>query len=163
VNGTSMYAGFWRRVVAALIDGVLLSLITVPLSLAFDGDGGAVNTTASATASTLSTVISWLYSSLMESSSKQATLGKMALGIIVTDLEGRRISFGRATGRYFAKILSALILGIGYLMVAFTERKQGLHDMVAGTLVIRGQAPSQVASSAGGPALPPPPPPPPGV
>ena len=162
MNGTSMYAGFWRRVAAALIDGLLLSLVTVPLSLAFDNDGGAVNTTASATASTLSTVISWLYSSLMESSSKQATVGKMALGIIVTDLQGRRISFGRATGRYFAKILSALILGIGYLMVAFTERKQGLHDMIAGTLVIRGQAPSQV-SSAGGPALPPPPPPPPGV
>jgi uncharacterized RDD family membrane protein YckC len=80
----------------------------------------------------------------------------MALGIIVTDLEGRRIGFGRATGRYFAKILSALILGIGFLMVAFTQRKQGLHDMIAGTLVVRGTAPSQAPSV---PAPPPPPPP----
>ena len=155
-----MYAGFWRRVAASLIDGLLLSVVTVPISLAFDGENGAVNMTASTTASTLSTVISWLYSALMESSSKQATVGKMALGIIVTDLDGGRIGFGRATGRYFAKILSALILGIGFLMVAFTERKQGLHDMIAGTLVIRGQAPSQASSQAsytGAPPLPPPP------
>lgn len=74
----------------------------------------------------------------MESSAKQATLGKMALGIVVTDLEGARIGFGRATGRYFAKILSGLILGIGFLMAAFTERKQGLHDIIAGTLVVKG-------------------------
>jgi uncharacterized RDD family membrane protein YckC len=91
----------------------------------------------------------------MESSPKQGTLGKMALGIVVTDMDSRRISFGRATGRYFAKILSGLILGIGFLMVAFTEKKQGLHDILAGTLVVKGSA------SSTGPALPPPPPPPP--
>jgi len=73
---------------------------------------------------------------MMESSDKQATMGKMALGIIVTDLEGNRVSFGRATGRYFAKILSALILLIGYMMTGFTQKKQALHDMIAGTLVI---------------------------
>jgi uncharacterized RDD family membrane protein YckC len=61
----------------------------------------------------------------------------MALGIRVTDLDGGRISFGRATGRYFGKILSGLILGIGFLMAAFTERKQALHDLLAGTLVVR--------------------------
>jgi uncharacterized RDD family membrane protein YckC len=72
----------------------------------------------------------------MESSSKRATLGKMALGIIVTDLEGKRISFGRATGRFFSKILSGIIIYIGFIMVAFTDKKQGLHDMIAGTLVI---------------------------
>jgi len=60
----------------------------------------------------------------------------MALGIIVTDMEGRRISFGRATGRYFAKIISAIIIYIGFLMIAFTERKQGLHDMIADCLVV---------------------------
>ena len=80
------------------------------------------------------------------------------MGIIVTDLEGRRIGFGKATGRHFAKILSALILGIGFLMVAFTQRKQGLHDILAGTLVVKGQAPSQTTSMT---APPPPPPPPP--
>jgi uncharacterized RDD family membrane protein YckC len=83
-------------------------------------------------------LLSWFYFAFMESSSRQATLGKMAIGVRVTDLDGRPVSFARATGRYFAKILSNLTLGIGHLMVAFTERKQGLHDMVAGTLVVRG-------------------------
>lgn len=79
----------------------------------------------------------WIYEAAMESSSKQATLGKMALGLKVTDLEGRRISFARATGRHFAKLLSGMILLIGYIMAGFTERKQALHDMIAGTLVQR--------------------------
>lgn len=73
-----------------------------------------------------------------ESSAYQATPGKMALGLIVTDSDGRRISPMRAVGRYFAKILSAMILLIGFIMVAFTERKQGLHDMIASTLVVKG-------------------------
>lgn len=83
-----------------------------------------------------SIILQWLYFALMESSKKQATLGKMALGIKVTDLQGNRISFGRATGRYFGKILSGLILNIGYIMAAFTEKKQALHDMMANCLVI---------------------------
>lgn len=85
----------------------------------------------------ISTLINWLYFALMESSGRQATLGKMALGIVVTDLNGDKIGFGRATGRYFAKILSGLILFIGFIMVAFTQKKQGLHDMIAGTLVVK--------------------------
>ena len=72
----------------------------------------------------------------MESSSKQATLGKMVLGIVVTDAGGNRISFGRALGRNLAKIISDIILFIGHFMVAFTEKKQGLHDLIAGTLVV---------------------------
>ena len=83
----------------------------------------------------LSIVLSWLYSALLESSARGATLGKMVMGARVTDLSGGRISFGRATGRYFAKIISGMILAIGFIMVAFTARKQGLHDMIAGTLV----------------------------
>jgi len=82
-------------------------------------------------------VIGWLYYALMESSVRQATLGKMALGLMVTDLNGQKISFDRATGRHFAKIISALILFIGFLMAGFTRRKQALHDMIAGCLVIR--------------------------
>ncbi len=82
-------------------------------------------------------VAAWLYFALMESSSRQATLGKMLVGIMVTDLDGGRISFGRATGRHFAMILSALTCYIGFVMAAFTERKQALHDMIAGTLVVR--------------------------
>lgn len=84
----------------------------------------------------ISIIIQWLYYALMESSSKQATLGKMALGIKVTDMNGNRISFGRATGRFFGKIISGLILNIGYIMAAFTQKKQALHDLMANCLVI---------------------------
>jgi uncharacterized RDD family membrane protein YckC len=153
MTGTTTYAGFWRRVAAVIIDGLILSVVTVPLTLAVGAGDTYAEAARSSAASSVSAVVTWLYYALMESSARQATLGKMALGIIVTDIEGRRIGFGKATGRHFAKILSALILGIGFLMVAFTQRKQGLHDILAGTLVIRGQAPSV-------PSVPPPPPPP---
>ena len=82
-------------------------------------------------------LLTWLYYAIMESSSKQATVGKMALGIVVTDLNGKRVSFGRATGRHFGKILSGLILGFGFIMAAFTEKGQALHDIIAGCLVLR--------------------------
>ena len=152
---TTMYAGFWRRVAAVILDGLIIGVVMVPLTLAVGGGDTYAEASRSSAASSISTVITWLYYALMESSAKQATLGKMALGIVVTDLDGRRIGFGKATGRHFAKILSALILGIGFIMVAFTQRKQGLHDILAGTLVIRGQAPSVPASV----STPPPPPP----
>jgi len=82
-------------------------------------------------------IVPWLYFALMEASAKQATLGKLALGIKVTDEAGNRVSFGRATGRFFSKILSGMILCIGYIMIAFTKKKQGLHDILAGTLVVK--------------------------
>ena len=82
-------------------------------------------------------MLGWLYFALMESSERGATVGKMALGLRVVTSNGQRLSFMNATGRYFAKIISAIILGIGYLMIAFTDRKRGLHDMIAGTLVIK--------------------------
>ncbi len=83
-------------------------------------------------------IASWIYYAYTESSANQGTLGKMALGLIVTDAQGRRITFGRATGRYFAKMITSLIpLGIGYAMAGFTEKKQALHDMIVGTLVLR--------------------------
>ncbi len=81
-------------------------------------------------------VAEWLYYAFMESSKKQATLGKIIMGIKVTDLNGNRISFGKATGRYFGKIISSLILCIGYLMAAFTEKKQALHDILSNCLVV---------------------------
>jgi uncharacterized RDD family membrane protein YckC len=84
--------------------------------------------------------IDWLYFSLMESSSKQATLGKLALGLRVTGNNGRRISFGRATGRYFAHFLTNLTLLIGYVIQVFTSRRQALHDLIAGTLVTRSES-----------------------
>jgi uncharacterized RDD family membrane protein YckC len=140
------YGGFWIRVLAAIIDAIIVRVVVSPVHLFFGGLGlagmmggvhrprglailgGGVTVIASLFAS-------WLYEAFMESSSYQATLGKMICGMKVTDLHGSRISFERATGRHFAKWLSAMILCIGYIMVGFTERKQGLHDLLAGTLV----------------------------
>jgi uncharacterized RDD family membrane protein YckC len=147
------YAGFWLRFVALIIDFIIIycvrALILLPFGIGMGMRGmfhGAQPQTPAdfvpffATIiriAIISTILQWLYFSLMESSAWQATLGKKALGLTVTDLEGRRISFGRATGRYFAKIISSLILFIGYIMAGFTEKKQALHDMIAGTLVLR--------------------------
>jgi len=82
-------------------------------------------------------ILGWLYFALMESSKTQATLGKMALGLKVTDLEGNQISFARATGRYFGKIISGMIMYIGYILAGLTEKKQALHDIMASCLVVR--------------------------
>ena len=133
------YAGFWKRFGAAIIDGVLLmvasSMIGTFLGLLY-----SLTTGTSVGAGVLGHVslvlVSWLYYAIMESSSTRGTLGKMALGIQVTDLSGNPISFARATGRHFGKFISMLIVCVGYLMVAFTAKKQGLHDMLAGCLVV---------------------------
>jgi uncharacterized RDD family membrane protein YckC len=82
-------------------------------------------------------ILQWLYFAGMESSEHQGTLGKMALGLIVTDINDQRISFARATGRFFAKIITNYTFLIGYIMAGFTEKKQALHDMIASTLVLR--------------------------
>ena len=138
------YAGFWLRVCAAIIDTIVVNIIgsIAGFILGFGlgsvaGDTEATQSLATLLGSILGIIISWLYYALMESSPNQATLGKQALGIYVTDLNGEAISFAKATGRYFAKIISVIIIFIGFLMVAFTEKKQGLHDMIASTLVIK--------------------------
>ena len=130
-----VYAGFWLRFIASLIDGIIVIIFSVSINLGADalththGTVGAVLL--------IDFLLNWLYSALMESSHSQATLGKLALGIKVTDMEGNPISFGRSSGRYFGKIISKLILLIGYIMAAFTAKKQALHDMLAGCLVVR--------------------------
>jgi uncharacterized RDD family membrane protein YckC len=129
---STAYAGFWRRVAAYLIDYIILGIVLVPLSLAFRSPEQQATVSY-----LLSIAIAWLYFAFMESSARQATVGKMALGIVVTDMDGNRIGFGRATGRFFAKYLSALILAIGFIMVAFTQKKQGLHDLIVNTLVVK--------------------------
>lgn len=133
------YAGFWRRVIASLIDGfitaIAFAIISFMAGLFFHPHTSAGNESLEAVMQLVSTAIGWLYYALLESSASQATLGKQAMGIKVTDLHGNRITFARATGRYLAKILSALILCIGFIMVAFTAKKQGLHDLLANTLV----------------------------
>ncbi|KLU64146.1 RDD family protein [Desulfosporosinus acididurans] len=126
-------ANFWKRLLAYFIDNAIYStiliLLTVPFWLATALGGWQLLLL-------LNIIVGWLYFALMESSAKQATLGKLALGIIVTDLFGQRISFGVATGRYFGKVLSLVPLCAGFVMAAFTERKQALHDVLLGTLVL---------------------------
>lgn len=134
------YAGFWKRFAATFIDIIIMTILILifPIVMMF---GGFVNDrddleTIKFTANMLGIILCWLYCAGMESSSTQATFGKMALGIKVTDLEGGRISFGRATKRYFSKIISAIVLMIGFIMIAFTAKKQGLHDIIASCLVV---------------------------
>lgn len=136
------YAGFWLRFAALMIDGIVIVVIIAILSMVFGI--GMIDQTDSEEA--LFYIMSFygfiqilviLYFSLLESSKWQATLGKRAVGILVTDERGGKISFGRALGRHFAKLLSSIILYIGFIMAGFTERKQALHDLIAGTLIIR--------------------------
>jgi uncharacterized RDD family membrane protein YckC len=148
VSTPARYGGFWIRFVAVLIDGILVQVVVVPFGALM---GGAIGVAGVATSmpgegTRLVSVIvgvvlgllgSWIYEAAMESSSLQATLGKMIFGMKVTDVNGNRISFMRATARHFAKYLSSLILFIGYIMAGFTARKQALHDMIADTVVIR--------------------------
>ena len=138
------YSGFWRRFVPYVIDNILLSVIFWLLVVVLGGiagDGGVIG------AYTLAAIV-WLgYYAAMESSTSQATVGKMALGIQVTDLEGNRISFGRALGRNLAKIISVLIFYIGFIMAAFTAKKQALQDMIAGTLVVKKGSTTPMASA----------------
>jgi uncharacterized RDD family membrane protein YckC len=134
------YGGFWIRVVAYIIDGILLSIVTIPLAFAFgESPFDPAAQAAYGVSDFLSLLIGIAYFVGFEGSAKQATPGKMAFGLIVADERGGRISYLRALGRYFAKILSALILLIGFIMVAFTERKQGLHDILCSTFVIKGE------------------------
>ena len=143
MNGQSVpkeYASFWARFGAFLIDSIVA--VTAALIVAFVvgftyGISGGDESGASALGFTVGIIIPWLYWALLESSSSQATLGKRAVGIIVTDASGNRMSFARATGRNFAKILSTVILLIGFIMAAFTGKKQALHDMIADTLVVK--------------------------
>ncbi len=149
--GSATYAGFWLRFVAIIIDGIITTVanyaVQIPLMLvlgvsARGGGGGGGGPGAGFFVGMgfswlVSISIPWLYFALMESGTKQATLGKMALGLTVTDLHGQRLSFGKASGRHFGKILSGIILCIGYMMAGWTERKQALHDIMAGTLVVK--------------------------
>ncbi|MGB2672019.1 MAG: RDD family protein [Candidatus Acidiferrum sp.] len=152
------YAGFWLRFVAYIIDGIVsciaFVILLIPLFV-LTGAGAALGRIISGedvgddVSAFLGAgfilgffgiilVVSWLYYALSESSSWQATLGKKILNLKVTDMTGQRITFGRASGRYFAKIITGMIpLLIGYIMAGFTEKKQAIHDMIASCLVLR--------------------------
>jgi len=155
---TRAYGGFWLRFAAHLIDALLLGAIflaiCIPVAM-LSGLGAAIQGLArhnsepdpaaiAAFASSIAllvgvtTLASWLYYAYFESSDWQGTVGKKAMSLVVTDLSGNRISFARASGRFFAKIISGLIpLGIGYILAGVTEKKQALHDMIASCLVLR--------------------------
>jgi len=125
-----LYSGFWRRFAAWTLDVLVLLLceavLVVVLRMAALPGAELI----------LTFLLEWVYFASMESSRYQATVGKIVLGIKVIDLQGRRISFARASVRFLAKYVSAFIMGIGFLMAAFTQRKQALHDMLADTLVV---------------------------
>ena len=141
------YAGFWLRAWAAIIDFIIISAAlglinaafkaVIGMAIVYGASGQSQWLMLNSPAGLMSIIAKWLYTSLLESGPKQATLGKMALGILVVDEGGGRISFGRATGRHFAKYISAFVLGIGYLMAGWTAQKQALHDLIARSLVVR--------------------------
>lgn len=154
------YAGFWLRVVAAIIDGLIIGIPLAPIFLlifvgSFRNLQDLQNMQDPSTLWTIlgpkillvliiSSIASWLYWGLLESSAWQATLGKKAMGLSVTDLEGRRITFGRASLRFWAgrgvsciPYLGGTYFLIDCICVAFTARKQAIHDMIASCLVLR--------------------------
>jgi uncharacterized RDD family membrane protein YckC len=147
--GAAIHAGFWRRCAAMLIDGILLGLAMAVVQIvvgagaigafASSGDAGA-SLLALAGSMMLLFVIAfvgqWLYFALFEGGTMQATPGKLALGLKVVDDDGAPIGFGRASGRFFGKIVSGMVFYVGFLMAGLTERKQALHDMMANTMVV---------------------------
>lgn len=145
------YAGFWKRFVAYIIDACIITFVSmfflVPLAIVI-GIGSVSEEFEEPSAGIVAIligmyflvvgvlfVLQWLYFAVMEST-KGATFGKMALGIRVTDMSGNPVSFGRASGRYFAKLVSSLTFGIGYIIAGFSQQKQALHDMIAGCLIV---------------------------
>ena len=150
------YGGFWLRFLAYLIDGAVITLgifvVAIPLVFLtglgtllsqfhpeedFNDAGFWLITAVISLLATVGLAVTWLYHALMESSEWQATVGKKVLDLVVTDMAGRRVSFWRATGRHFGKMVSMMIYPIGHLMAGFTQQKQALHDMIAGCLILR--------------------------
>lgn len=135
----SIFAEFWRRVVAKFVDTLVLVIPFVCIVILFGYN--------SAAAQALYGAILILYYAFMESSEKQATLGKMAVSIKVTDINGRRITLSKAIGRQFASLLCGVTLGVGYIIAVFSKRGQALHDMVAKCYVVNNEATQEAVVS----------------
>lgn len=145
------FAGFWLRFIAVLIDAIIVNIVSflpfymlgyfIGYSMVDSAPMHEIEATANAVATLLGLILGWLYYAVMESSKRQATFGKMALGIRVVDLNGNRISFGKATGRHFGKILSLFTFFIGHFMAGWTRKKQALHDKMSGCLVVKNNSP----------------------
>jgi uncharacterized RDD family membrane protein YckC len=142
-GGEFVYGGFLTRFAAAFVDGIITNVLAIGLAfpagflLGLSGLHQQNPGLAEATGWLIGLLTGWLYSALLESSDMRATLGKKIVGLKVVNLSGGKLSFGQATGRHFGKIVSLITLGIGYFIQPFTERKQALHDMMAGALVIK--------------------------
>jgi uncharacterized RDD family membrane protein YckC len=163
IKSNNYYAGFWLRFAAFLVDRAILSVVTTFMvipsviiiisisaslsdiqqvkDLFIEGNLMKVSMIIGIIIllSIFNLILGWLYFSLMESSKYCGTLGKIAVGIKVTDLNGDKLTFGRATGRYFAKIITNLTFLIGYILAGITERKQALHDLISNCLVVQKQ------------------------
>lgn len=152
----SIYGGFWIRFLAHLIDHFILGAVAAPLffimvlpsiiRIAHQAEQNQEPPSPELIVTIVSSMFvyialafvgQWLYEALLTSSSWQGTIGKRVLRLKVVDEAGNRIGFGRATGRFFAKILSSMFFCIGFIMVGFTDKKRGLHDMLAGTVVMK--------------------------
>lgn len=133
-GGVLIYAGFWARVAALLVDSAIVMIFGIILFIVL---GMAMGGTGLAIGYVIFFFVQLLYWPVLESSARQATFGKQLLGIQVTDADGNRTSFIRALLRNLAKIISSIPLGIGFLLAAFTSRKQALHDMITSCLVVR--------------------------
>ncbi len=139
-----VYADFFPRVGAYLLDALFIGLIGLALQFGLaimfalaSGGNEALIGAGSLLGSLLSFIVTIGYFVGYETSAKQGTWGKQIVGIKVTDLDGRPITTGRAVGRFFAKILSNLTCGIGYLLPLFTDKKQTLHDLICGCLALK--------------------------
>lgn len=136
---SGIHPGFWLRFLAHFIDLFLIcvaaSIVVILSFLAMASLGVADEIILGGILAIVNIVVAWLYYALFESSSEQATPGKMVCGFVVTGMNGKRISFDKASGRYFGKVISMLIFPIGFVMCAFTQKKQCLHDVMAGCLM----------------------------
>lgn len=139
------YAGFWRRALAMVIDSLMLvfaafvlGLFALPFLLVMpqEIERFLQSDYSDYALAAAGLVLAWLYFAGFESSGSRATIGKTAVGVVVTDAERHDIGFGRASVRFFAKLLSLLLLGAGFLLVLRDERRRALHDRLAGTVVI---------------------------
>jgi uncharacterized RDD family membrane protein YckC len=139
----TVYAGFWWRALAAVLDWIVLTVIDGIVAFAVGMDAMLhEGFSAQGPIASYTFVIDLLYFPLMESSRLRASLGKLACGLMVVDEDGRQIGFARAFGRNMGKFLSALILFVGFMMAGWTHRKQALHDMMAGCLVLKKYSPT---------------------
>lgn len=136
-KNSGLPARFGSRFVAIIIDNLVLFPINFAVTIALLVATKASEDSIAIVWNFSGILISFLYFSVMESSPKRATLGKMTLGLVVVDYKGKRLSFDKAASRFVGRFISALILGIGFLMPLWTKRRQCLHDIIASTLVIQ--------------------------